>query len=1316
MALATEIGILRINFDVALGPVFTVSELCPEIPAGFLENQSFDDSELNYPDPFTSTEPIDLREGPCGGNWHTRIWKDTDTDQELGWIPGDPNHTEDSVDVQNTDMVISDRPVTLQSANLSGTLEVNQPFTLRENSRIESLQLNADLETNGELKLTGNSKWKEGRIFGEGSVNQVTGIFELQIEPEEESVDLEIGLMIKSKMVHKSGTLNLADQDSVITIENDGVYEITAGTLVDSVEGQYITNHGIFLKTGNSTATINALFDNGPFGIIEAKEGRLSFKDDSIWSGAINVSEGATIDFTSTTIDLTQVVPSRASGDGKLVFDNSEIILGEFPLRLHLSKGTVQTKDLDLFFDSEGGVTINEGAHIYGSGSYWNMGLTFMNGGTIETDILNYDDSDEDAIPGDKHLYRGGFAVDGGTIKGNIENLEIFDFSGDLLQGNIKNAPSSDFYLFNGTIESEITNEGKLYLANADGGQPLNVEMVTISNSGTLIKDGSTPLTLKSLSNTGTVDIRNGKLLFTDNLTLIGSDLNVAFDSGIGTGTTVDIEGESSFKGEGAILLASSTIKVKDGAKLWNQTDTNGEGVIISNDSILLGTGVQENPELVGQFINQGKVHFQSGFLSALKVINSNDGPPATFFFEDAPLEENDTRVINTLFINNHRVEQSATVGLGFEAQVENNHIWKLWDGARLEIFEVNSGQKFENMRGGTLIKQGEGNAIIGVPLSNDGNISVDGGSLTLTGGAVFNTDLNRDIDITLRNGSEFHLESPTEIFDYRFEGRTRVLGEDGGGTLVINAPTTVSLKDLVVNTNTEWRSGQIFLDSADLRIVRDKSTPVFHIAGSEKSITGRGDLFVKPGASVVQDANLIINENVDLEIEGIWILGGDISLEEPIKSLGKFDIDGKLVSKAGQNNQVNVSLRIDKDSEVSVEEEGTLKVPTVFTFLSISLEKIISDAGTFLSGTWSLSPNSRIEIMDDRAIFSLGRDCKVDLAVDSSLNNLPNVEGNFLIADGALLILRNSIFSTSENLLLAGRIDAFDSKLIVGENLVIQSEIGKKSSLLAGDMDISVGGKVLNWDWTSPGLSPGTIIVNGDFQQMDTGTLFIEIGGTTPDTEHDQLIVNGTAELGGTLMLSSINGYELTEDVPITAVRATTIQGAFDQVVYGNSSSRVIGNANIVGEELQVNSSTIAPASFGEWRGAHFSDSNLLDETISGPLADPDLDGTGNFLEYVFDYVPQFADAQEPIFDIQLNEAGDKLLIGVIFPWAKGMTDVEYTLQTSLNLETWTDLESTVTETVEGEFIDLITLTTEVDSGGNIPLYGRLLVIEIEL
>jgi hypothetical protein len=60
-----------------------------------------------------------------------------------------------------------------------------------------------------------------------------------------------------------------------------------------------------------------------------------------------------------------------------------------------------------------------------------------------------------------------------------------------------------------------------------------------------------------------------------------------------------------------------------------------------------------------------------------------------------------------------------------------------------------------------------------------------------------------------------------------------------------------------------------------------------------------------------------------------------------------------------------------------------------------------------------------------------------------------------------------------------------------------------------------------------APGFSPGKIMVNGNYAQTATGILNLEIGGTTPGTQYDQLVVSGNAALGGTLNLSLINGYQ---------------------------------------------------------------------------------------------------------------------------------------------------------------------------------------------
>jgi hypothetical protein len=65
-----------------------------------------------------------------------------------------------------------------------------------------------------------------------------------------------------------------------------------------------------------------------------------------------------------------------------------------------------------------------------------------------------------------------------------------------------------------------------------------------------------------------------------------------------------------------------------------------------------------------------------------------------------------------------------------------------------------------------------------------------------------------------------------------------------------------------------------------------------------------------------------------------------------------------------------------------------------------------------------------------------------------------------------------------------------------------------------------TITGDLTNAGTVSPGASPGTINVTDNYTQVSTGVLAMEIGGTTPDTEHDQLLVSGTAALDGTLQL----------------------------------------------------------------------------------------------------------------------------------------------------------------------------------------------------
>jgi hypothetical protein len=60
------------------------------------------------------------------------------------------------------------------------------------------------------------------------------------------------------------------------------------------------------------------------------------------------------------------------------------------------------------------------------------------------------------------------------------------------------------------------------------------------------------------------------------------------------------------------------------------------------------------------------------------------------------------------------------------------------------------------------------------------------------------------------------------------------------------------------------------------------------------------------------------------------------------------------------------------------------------------------------------------------------------------------------------------------------------------------------------------------------PGASPGTLTIAGgnNYQQAATGTLLLELGGTSAGTQYSQLAVAGAASLAGGLKLCLINGF----------------------------------------------------------------------------------------------------------------------------------------------------------------------------------------------
>jgi hypothetical protein len=135
---------------------------------------------------------------------------------------------------------------------------------------------------------------------------------------------------------------------------------------------------------------------------------------------------------------------------------------------------------------------------------------------------------------------------------------------------------------------------------------------------------------------------------------------------------------------------------------------------------------------------------------------------------------------------------------------------------------------------------------------------------------------------------------------------------------------------------------------------------------------------------------------------------------------------------------------------------------------------------------------------------------------------------------------------TTSTGALVAnGDVSVFGGTLQVASGSVVSIAAGKTMTISnTGKVKGSgtITGSVVNHVGTvAPGLSPGSLSINGNYTQNALGILEIEIASLT---SFDRLLVNGTASLGGTLAVSL--SYSPTYGSTFDILDWTTRSGTF--------------------------------------------------------------------------------------------------------------------------------------------------------------------------
>ncbi len=241
-------------------------------------------------------------------DWHTTDgsgsnWADGTTPNliQTGYAPGDGGPGE-MVTIVDADVVVRDRPVDVFSINATGSLTVQQPFSVDFNSRITDLTLSADLRADGDLTLNGaGNVWDTGRIEGAADV-LVEG--DLLLAPVSEiSLDTTLSA-VDGKIALEGGTLNLG-LSGVLHSEFEGELDLRSGLIVNTGDDPGVIVDGTLRKSGSGSAEIDAVFDGSGVTRALIEAGELLFSD-PVTYGAVTttISDGAILAFDPTILTL----------------------------------------------------------------------------------------------------------------------------------------------------------------------------------------------------------------------------------------------------------------------------------------------------------------------------------------------------------------------------------------------------------------------------------------------------------------------------------------------------------------------------------------------------------------------------------------------------------------------------------------------------------------------------------------------------------------------------------------------------------------------------------------------------------------------------------------------------------------------------------------------------------------------------------------------------------------------------------------------------------------------------------------------------
>lgn len=979
------------------------------------------------------------------------------------------------------------------------------------------------------------------------------------------TVNVNGGVLVMAS-AERATTLNVADGGQLVA--------------VSTLDGGNVVNAGITSTLGTTTV---ATLTNTATGVYNAI-GKLSA------SGAIVNQAGGTVN------QLADVSAGSLVNDGQWNVDQTRSITtgtlsgqGSFAIGEALTLTQSGNSVYDGAFTGAGSLTKDGAGTLYLNGASTHTGGTHVKAGTLDT------------LNGGTLSDIGAIAIDAGaTFRANtVDTVGAVDNAGTL----VVNAAQTVASLSNtgaAQFNAHVSSDGNI-VNQAGGTLDLNADITAavVGNSGTLAVHGARTFHTGGLAgeNTGVIQLAQSGDALTVNQS--GNSVYAGAVTGLGglekqgAGTLV-LSGTSAATGQlavnaGTLEITGSTahenVQVAQGASLGAGDGALSQQAVLQN----AGTFTLRGDNTITSLVNTGTVDSQA-HLTADHVVQDGQWNASgeslltvgtltghgTFVLDQQTLEQSGDSTFDGTFTGTGSLTKTGagTLTLSGASTHTGGTV------VRAGTLDTSAGGTLADT-GPLFIEQGgtfrAGTADTVGAVANSGTLLLDAdlasqglvdnaGTLNVNGSRhLATTGLTGATTGTIElAGVNEHLtlaQSGDSRYDGRFTGQGS-LTKTGAGTLVLAGANTAT-GTLVVQAGAVEVTGRIahhdvqVAQGAGLGLGSDATAHDATLANAG-TVTLRGDSqvasFVNSGtvngagkltaATYALNDGSVVNGNLGagtLTTQGAVQLNGTSDaavvnvLADSTLTLGgaqrlsneaALDVVGRLV--LGNGDQTVRTL------------DGTGRVDMNAYHL------LVTHGGTF---TGMLTSTGGSSLATSGGALSLAGGSNVStetlaLSNGSSLSLVGNAQlatGAAVIAAGNTLQLANSSNFTYQTLSGGGTIDAAQFANVQG------AKVGG-SLVFTGNFQ--------NQGLLAPGYSPGTVTVMGDY--TETAALELELAGTTPGTQHDQVRVGGTVTVAPSAVLTfqTWNGvmpkignvYQVIAD---TNGGAKRVNGTFGDVLF---------------------------------------------------------------------------------------------------------------------------------------------------------------------